>query len=93
MLTFAYVYYVKHIDVIHVFTEGTIVATSIRLDPVKAPFAGRGNPRAAGKALTGPRLGAYWRYRVGDYRILCDIQDDALRILVIDIGNRREVYR
>jgi mRNA interferase RelE/StbE len=43
--------------------------------------------------LTGPQLGAYWRYRVDDYRVLCDIQDDALRILVIDIGNRREVYR
>ena len=63
------------------------------LDFMDARIVGRGNPRATGKALTGPRLGAYWRYRVGDYRILCDIQDDALRILVIDIGNWREVYR
>ena len=63
------------------------------LDFIDARIAGRGNPRATGKALTGPQLGTYWRYRVGDYRILCDIQDDALRILVIDIGNRREAYR
>lgn len=51
------------------------------------------DPRSMGKALTGPQLGTYWRYRVGDYRILCDIQDGALCILVIEVGNRREVYR
>ena len=51
------------------------------------------DPRSMGKALTGPQLGTYWRYRVGDYRILCDIQDGALCILVIEGGNRREVYR
>ncbi len=51
------------------------------------------DPRTTGKALTGPHLGAYWRYRVGDYRIICDIQDGVLCILVIEIGNRREVYR
>ena len=51
------------------------------------------DPRSTGKALTGPHLGAYWRYRVGDYRVICDIQDSALCILVIEIGNRREVYR
>ena len=51
------------------------------------------DPRSTGKALTGPALGAYWRYRVGDYRIICDIQDGRLCILVIEVGNRREVYR
>jgi mRNA interferase RelE/StbE len=51
------------------------------------------DPRSTGKALTGPQLGAYWRYRVGDYRIICDIQDDVLCILVIEVGNRRDVYR
>lgn len=51
------------------------------------------DPRTTGKAQTGPHLGAYWRYRVGDYRIICDIQDGALCVLVIEIGNRREVYR
>ena len=50
-------------------------------------------PRSTGKALTGPMLGAYWRYRVGDCRIICDIQDRVLCILVIEIANRREVYR
>ena len=56
-------------------------------------IASQEDPRDTGKALTGPMLGAYWRYRIGDYRIICDIQDDALRVLVIEIGNRREVYR
>lgn len=51
------------------------------------------DPRSTGKALTGPSLGIFWRYRVGDYRIICDIQDGDLRVLVIEIGNRREVYR
>ena len=51
------------------------------------------DPRSTGKALSGPLLGSFWRYRVGDYRIICDIQDGALCILVIEIGNRREVYR
>ena len=51
------------------------------------------DPRSTGKALTGPQLGSYWRYRVGDYRIICDIQDGKLCVLVIEIGNRREIYR
>lgn len=55
--------------------------------------AGQGDPRTTGAALTGPLLGAFWRYRVGDYRIICDIQDGLLRILVVEVGNRREVYR
>lgn len=51
------------------------------------------DPRSTGKALIGPALGTYWRYRLGDYRIICGIQDGALCILVIELGNRREVYR
>ena len=51
------------------------------------------DPRATGKALSGPQLGTYRRYRVGDYRIICDIKDDALCILLIELGNRREIYR
>lgn len=50
------------------------------------------NPRSAGKALTGP-LGSLWRYRVGDCRVICDIQDGALRVLVVQLGHRRDVYR
>ena len=52
----------------------------------------RDDPRSTGKALTGP-LGGLWRYRVGDYRVICEINDGSLRILVVQIGNRREVYR
>ena len=50
------------------------------------------DPRATGKALTGP-LGGLWRYLVGDCRVVCDLQDGALRVLVVQVGNRREVYR
>jgi len=48
--------------------------------------------RALGKALKGS-LGDLWRYRVGDYRVLCNIQDGVLTVLVLQIGNRRDVYR
>jgi mRNA interferase RelE/StbE len=50
------------------------------------------DPRSTGKALTGAIFGSYWRYRVGDYRLICDIQDGELCILVIEMGNRKEVY-
>ena len=50
------------------------------------------DPGDTGKALVGPLLGAFWRYRVGDYRVVCDIQDNVLRILVIEVGNRKDVY-
>ncbi|NSZ10692.1 type II toxin-antitoxin system RelE family toxin [Agrobacterium fabrum] len=51
------------------------------------------NPRRAGAALQGSELGNFWRYRVGDYRIICDIQDQKLVVLVVEIGHRREIYR
>jgi len=51
------------------------------------------DPRSIGEALKGSTLGAFWKYRVGDYRIICNIEDSALRVLVVRIGNRREVYR
>ena len=51
------------------------------------------DPRSIGEALKGSSLGAFWKYRVGDYRIVCAIEDDALRVLVVRVGNRREVYR
>jgi mRNA interferase RelE/StbE len=50
------------------------------------------NPRSLGKILTGPKLGSYWRYRVSNYRIICDIQDGQLCVLVIEIGDRKEIY-
>ncbi|MCX7214716.1 MAG: type II toxin-antitoxin system RelE/ParE family toxin [Burkholderiales bacterium] len=51
------------------------------------------DPRGLGQALKGPLLGTYWRYRVGDYRIICDIQDGELVVLVLEFGNRKDVYR
>jgi mRNA interferase RelE/StbE len=51
------------------------------------------NPRNIGEALSGQRLGSYWKYRVGDWRIICDIQDQKILVRVLRIGNRREVYR
>lgn len=50
------------------------------------------DPRQTGKALTGDRKGL-WRYRVGDYRLIADIQDDEVLILVVDVGHRGTVYR
>jgi mRNA interferase RelE/StbE len=51
------------------------------------------DPRDIGEALSGQRLGSYWKYRVGDWRIICDIQDQKILVRVLRIGNRREVYR
>lgn len=50
------------------------------------------DPRQTGKALHGS-LGDLWRYRVGDYRIICDIRDRLLVVLVLQVGNRSDVYR
>jgi mRNA interferase RelE/StbE len=51
------------------------------------------NPRSIGDALKGTELGHLWKYRVGDYRIIASIEDKLVRVLVVRIGNRREVYR
>jgi len=51
------------------------------------------DPRSIGEALKGSKLGAFWKYRVGDWRIIASIEDGALRILVMRIGNRKKVYR
>jgi len=51
------------------------------------------DPRSIGEALKGERYGELWRYRVGDYRMICRIEDQAVIILVLKIGHRREVYK
>lgn len=51
------------------------------------------DPRSIGEALKGSKLGDFWKYRVGDYRIITNIEDGVMRILVLKVGNRREVYR
>ncbi|WP_022797299.1 MULTISPECIES: type II toxin-antitoxin system RelE family toxin [Lactobacillales] len=50
------------------------------------------DPRRHGKALKG-ELKDYWRYRVGNYRLLADINDDEIKIIIVHIGHRREIYR
>jgi len=50
------------------------------------------DPRCLGKALSG-RFSGLWRYRIGDYRLICDIQDKKLCVLVVEIDHRRDVYR
>ena len=49
------------------------------------------NPRQQGKALKG-ELKEYWRYRVGNYRLLVAIDDDAIKIILIQIGHRKDIY-
>ena len=51
------------------------------------------NPRQLGEALTGATLGNYWKYRVADWRIVCDIQEKRIVVRVLRVGNRRDVYR
>ena len=63
------------------------------LDYMDERILASSNPRAQGKILTGPTLGSYWRYRVGSYRMICQIQDEVLCVLVIEIGSRKEIYR
>jgi mRNA interferase RelE/StbE len=55
-----------------------------------APLA---DPRNLGQALRGEELGRYWKYRIGDYRLVCDIRDETITILVLRVGHRREIYR
>lgn len=62
------------------------------VDYMNERVAGAGEPRNLGRGLSGP-LGELWRYRVGDYRVICDIQDRALRVLVVKIGRRDKVYQ
>ena len=51
------------------------------------------DPRSLGDALRGPVLGRFWKDRIGDHRVIADIHDSVLLILVVRIGNRKEVYR
>lgn len=51
------------------------------------------DPRSIGEALKGSRLGEFWKYRIGDYRVIASIEDKELKILVVRVGNRKEIYR
>ncbi|HFI0139017.1 TPA: type II toxin-antitoxin system RelE/ParE family toxin [Streptococcus suis] len=52
---------------------------------------GTENPRRHGKGLTGNRANE-WRYRIGNYRLICDIQEDKLVILALEFGHRKDIY-
>lgn len=63
------------------------------LDFLRERVAVLDDPRAIGEALRGGTLGEFWKYRVGDWRVICEIQDKQIVITVLSLGNRREVYR
>ena len=58
---------------------------------IEKNLIGCSNPRQHGKGLTANRSGQ-WRYRVGDYRLIADIQDDKILILILNVGHRRDIY-
>ena len=58
---------------------------------VRKNLQGCENPRLHGKGLSANRSGQ-WRYRVGDYRLLAQIEDDTIKIIILNVGHRREVY-
>ena len=51
------------------------------------------DPRSIGEALKGSSLNAFWKYRVGDYRLICEIRDTTILIIVVKVGHRKDVYR
>jgi mRNA interferase RelE/StbE len=51
------------------------------------------DPRSIGEALKGDKLGEFWRYRAGDYRLICKIEDEVMVVLVLRIGHRRDIYK
>ncbi len=59
---------------------------------IEKNFIGCENPRIHGKALVG-NMSGLWRYRIGDYRLICEIKDDELIIFALSIGHRREIYK
>ena len=51
------------------------------------------DPRQVGAALRGPELGRFWKYRVGDYRLIAHIDDGTITVLILSVGHRRQIYR
>ena len=58
---------------------------------VEKNLEGCKNPREHGKGLTANRIGQ-WRYRIGDYSLICEISDNEITILVLELGHRKEIY-
>ena len=63
------------------------------LEFLRTRLSALANPRELGEPLAGSKLGNYWKYRVGDWRIICDLRDQRIVVRVLRVGNRREVYR
>lgn len=66
--------------------------SKIIVDWIENNLVGTIDPRKHGKGLTGDKS-AYWRYRVGDYRIISDLQDDIVTILILKVGHRKQIYK
>ncbi len=66
-------------------------AASLIIGWIEKNLQGCDNPRAKGRGLSANRSGQ-WRYRIGDYRLITEIQDDKIIILVVSVGHRREIY-
>lgn len=63
------------------------------IDFLKDRILSRRDPRSVGQALKGAALGEFWKYRVGDFRIIGSIQDERMTVLVLRVGNRSDIYR
>jgi len=63
------------------------------IDFLKNRVLNQRDPRSVGQALRGSTLGEFWKYRVGDFRIIASIQDDRMIVLVLRVGNRSDIYR
>lgn len=63
------------------------------LDFLRERVAPLADPRSLGEPLHGPELGRFWKYSVGRYRIVCDIREQTVTILVVRVGHRKDVYR
>lgn len=59
---------------------------------IKKNLVGTENPRLHGKGLVANHSGE-WRYRIGDYRLIADINDDTITILILEIGHRKDIYK
>lgn len=66
-------------------------AQKVILRYLKNHIASEDDPRRFGKALLGDKKG-FWRYRVGDYRLICSIEDNILNVLVLAVGHRKDIY-
>jgi mRNA interferase RelE/StbE len=63
------------------------------LDFLQTRLLAMPNPRELGEPLSGSTLGKHWKYRAGDWRLICDIKDETIVVRVLRVGNRRDVYR